>query len=140
MDLILTRSLYRKDGIFGELRDPVGGLVAKTLEHAFQGVYGNWHAVIPEGKYTCVRGEHYLHGMKKPFETFEVFGVEGHVGLLFHWGNFNKDSEGCILIGKDLVIEKSLEGRAYITESRSTFEEFMEMQAGLEYFNLLVIG
>lgn len=138
MDLILSRKLDRFDGIFGELRDENDELVAVTLEHAFPGAPGEWKAVIPEGTFTCVRGEHFLHGMTTPFETFEVTGVDGHSGLLFHWGNFNKDSEGCILLGDQ--IHASAQQPWMVLNSRGTFQQFMDLQAGRAEFQLMVVG
>lgn len=138
MDLILTRKQYRSDGIFSELKDENNQLVAVTLEHAFRSSTGGWIAKIPEGVFTCVRGEHYLHGMTEPFTTFEVTGVDGHVGLLFHWGNFNKDSEGCILVGDQ--IGGSVSGPWMIANSKTTFHKFMDHQSALSEFQLLVIG
>ena len=129
VNLTLTRSQYESDGIFGTL---VAGdtRMAVTLEHAYDDGAGNWYAKIPEGTYTCVRGQHQLaHG--GPFETFEVTGVPGHTGLLIHWGNWDRDSEGCILVGAAKV------GSA-ITDSRTTFGWLMALQAGVDQFHLEV--
>lgn len=140
MNLHLIRTKYRSDGIFGELRtdDQKNELIAVTLEHAFPGSHGNFLPVIPEGDFICERGEHYLHGMTTPFETFEVTGVDGHVGLLFHWGNFNKDSEGCILLGGVLSVNEKNE--EMILNSKMAFEKFMALQKGLSSFELMVFG
>lgn len=135
MDLVLNRKQFREDGIFGELRNQVGDLIAVTLEHAFPAA-GGYAPVIPQGTYDCVRGEHYLHGMTEPFTTFEVSGVDGHAGLLFHWGNFNRDSEGCILLGDS--IRAPDQSAWMVTDSRVAFEKFMSSQDGL-LFRLLVI-
>lgn len=137
MDLTLERIQCREDGVFGELRDESDELVAVTLEHAFKALTGRWIAKIPEGIFTCVRGEHYLHGMTEPFVTFEVTGVTGHEGLLFHWGNFNKDSEGCILVG--LRIGSNPSGSEMILQSREAFKAFMEFQAEVSTFQLMVV-
>lgn len=96
MDLILKRKLRNADGIFSDLFQGLGtGLELTTLEHAYP--IRNRESIdyapkIPNGIYTCVRGMHQLeHGW--PFETFEVTGVAGHSGILFHIGNFNADSD-----------------------------------------------
>lgn len=139
MDLTLERLQFRPDGIFGELRDDSDGLVAVTLEHSYRALTGEWLAKIPEGFFTCVRGEHHLHGMKNPFTTFEVTGVAGHAGLLFHWGNLNRDSEGCILLGDQVSAGAGAQGTEMILNSRVTFKKFMELQARISSFQLMVI-
>src|ERR1044072_613453 len=102
MDLVLKRKQYRNDGIFGELLDPAGRIVAFTLEHAyFDGQ--SYVPKIPIGKWQCKLGEHRLAHMTEPFSTFEVTGVEGHTDLLFHSGNRNADSAGCILLGSTIA-------------------------------------
>ena len=102
-DQIVMHTLKRKE--FG-----VGGIISDftfhgelspfmvTLEHAyfFNGAYT---PKLHNGVYTCVRGPHRLHGMIDFFSTFEITKVSGHSGILFHWGNYNEDSEGCILTG-----------------------------------------
>lgn len=140
MDLILTRKDRRPDGIFSELRNQTGELLAVTLEHAYPSPFpegSGWAPKIPNGTYTCRRGQHRLHGMTEDFSTFEITGVAGHQNLLFHWGNYNKDSEGCVLVGKALAQAGASE---MITNSRATFAELMELQAGLEHFTLTVQG
>jgi hypothetical protein len=128
MNLILKRTQYRAEGIFSELMDDRGELIAVTLEHSYSNT-----PKIPPGVYRCLRSLHRLHGMTQDFETFEVTGVEGHRGLLFHWGNFNRDSDGCILLG-DRQVEDM------VTHSRDSFQMFMQLQAGLGSFLLTVVA
>lgn len=136
MDLILTRTMCEADGIFSELRS-LKEMVAYTLEHAYDdgSGRGSFCAKLLAGTYTCKRGMHRLHGMTHDFETFEVTNVPGHVGILFHVGNFNKDSEGCILLGSAVAPYK---GGHMITNSRKEFAEFMELQKGVSQFILEV--
>lgn len=126
MNLKLTRTLFSSQGIFGFLSDESGKKLFNTLEHSYGG-----KTKIPEGSFTCVRGKHRLHGMTHNFETFEVTGVEGHDGLLFHWGNYNSDSQGCVLIGTDL-------GKNMITKSLQAFAKFMMLQEGIDSFPLII--
>ena len=132
----LTRREYRKDGIFSELVDANGKLIAHTLEHAYDDGKGGWEPKITPGSHTCIRGPHRLHNMTSDFITFEVTGVAGHSDLLFHWGNWNKDSEGCILLGNGIA--QSSQGQM-VTASRPTFEEFMAGLNGVDSFTLDVI-
>lgn|ERR1035437_2359376 len=133
MNLTLERDAYREDGIFSTLLDDKGDTIAKTLEHSYDNL-----PKVPAGTYTCVRGPHRLHGMTEDFSTFEVTGVEGHAGILFHWGNFNKDSEGCVLVGKEVAIQAA--GAWIITASRDTFAAFMALQEGVDEFQLTVVA
>lgn len=126
----LTRHDYRHDGIFGILYDAEDDRIAATIEHSY-----DLAPKLPAGTYTCVRGKHRLHGMTQDFETFEVMGVPGHTGILFHWGNYNHDTEGCILLGR--VVTASPIGWM-ITSSRDTFERFMVDLDGIDSFQLTV--
>lgn len=130
--MILQRLEFSDMGIFGSLRslenEPE---IAKTLEHSYFIPGGGFIAKLPFGTYRCVRGMHQLSG-GFPFETFEITGVPGHSGILFHRGNFNRDSEGCILLGTD--IENSA-----LTHSADAFLKFMSGLDGVISFDLEVI-
>lgn len=139
MDLKLIRKEYRSDGIFSELISEVDGvLIAHTLEHAYEDGQGGYAPKIPMGTFTCVRGQHRLEGMTEDFTTFEITGVDGHSNLLFHSGNFNRDSSGCLLLGAAEVTSEG--GIRMVTASRATFAKFMELQADVDTFNLTVVG
>lgn len=131
MKMTLTRFSYTGDGIFSTLEDENDNPIAKTLEHSYDNV-----PKLTPGAYKCVRGIHKLHDMK-PFETFEVLGVSGHTGILFHVGNWNKDSDGCVLLGE--AVEDSPQGEM-VTNSRLTFQKFMRKLEGVNEFELEVIG
>ena len=130
MNLTLRRTEFRPDGVFGELSNDVGNVIAHTLEHAYDDGNGGWAPKIPVGTYACVRGTHQLHG-GGPFTTFEITGVPGHSGLLFHAGNWNKDSEGCVLLGE-------AQSGNMVTNSRAAFVKFMQLQIGVDQFTLTV--
>jgi hypothetical protein len=137
MNLILKRVHKLSHGIFGFLyiEKTTQERLAVTLEHAYMNEKSEWYAKVPAGKYLCKRGLHKLPNMDHNFETFEVTNVPGHWGILFHVGNFNKDSEGCILLGREF--NNMSEPRA-ISGSRSAFAEFMGLQGGLAEFYLTV--
>ena len=65
------------------------------------------------------------------FETFEITGVPGHSGILFHTGNTNNDSSGCVLLGTDTT-------RLGISDSRLAFSKFMAMMVGIDKVELHV--
>lgn len=143
MDLILIRDEFREDGIFGTLLidDTIPKPIAVTLEHAYDSGNGDGSYVpkVPVGVYLCVRGSHRIHSSVQPFETFEVTGVSGHSGILFHIGNYDKDSDGCILLGKSVGqihgYDKDIKA---IGESHEAYEVFMKLQKDTEQFILTV--
>lgn len=133
VELTLKRWLIGDTGVFGNLWNEHMELIAVTLEHAYpvDSVVKAWAAKIPDGKYTCVRGAHVIGAITEYFETFEITGVPGHSGLLFHWGNWNKDSEGCVLLGGRKI-------DSMIVDSRKVFASFMKMLEGVDTFELTV--
>lgn len=131
MNMTLKRTMFRDDGIFGELTGDGGQTIATTLEHSY-----DLKPKIPDGVYTCVRGTHALHD-GVPFITFEITGVEGHSGLLFHQLNYNEESDGCVGLGKRLGWRLGGKTRM-ITFSKQAFEEFMELQKYVDSFELTV--
>lgn len=139
MDLTLTRSAIAKDGVLGTLKSNDLSFSCVTLEHAYEDITSanRFNPKLPAGTYKCVRGQHRLHNMTSDFTTFEITGVPGHSNILFHWGNYNRDSEGCVLIG-DAVTTDS-DGEVMITSSRLTFSEFMQFQNEVNEFILTVI-
>lgn len=74
--------------------------------------------------------------MQQPFTTFEVMNVPGHTNILFHSGNFNSDSEGCILLGSGVKVLKN--GEWMLVNSKSMFEDFMKTQDSVNEFQLTV--
>lgn len=86
---------------------------------------------IPPGTYTCKRVYSEKHG-----ETFEVRGVPGRAGILFHAGNSAiKDTQGCILLGVGLVQTGS---HAYLEASRAAMKTFREMLKDINSFELVI--
>ena len=114
-----------ENGVFGEIKTLSGEHLFVTLEHVY-----SFGPKIQDGEYKCVLGTHrLLHGLD--FQTYEITGIVGHSKVLFHYGNFNKDSDGCVLIGKEIQ-------GIMITDSRESFSRFMQIQNGLNEFSLIV--
>ena len=135
MDLSLIRFEFRPDGIFSKFLNSEGNQIFVGLEHAYYNVPDNWFPKLVDGDYKCVRGMHRLEGMTQDFETFEITNVPGHTGILIHAGNFNFDSDGCVLIGISIG---QISGRQGITQSKAAFQQFMNMQLGCDEFVLSV--
>ncbi len=134
---ILKYTAFRRDGIFGTFTFAGDDHpIMVTLSHAFP-VGGTYQPIVGQGTYTCVRGTHSLaNGI--PFETFEITGVAGHGGLLFHAGNFNADSHGCTLVGEKIATYANT-GDEMVTNSKATFSAWMKRLEGVDSFMLQVI-
>lgn len=146
MNFTLIRRDFRPDGIFGELQDDNGIFYCMILEHAYAAsavIYpskeSNAYSVsthlpkIPPGEYKCTR-------FKSPHLGYEVFilnDVPGHNHCLIHIGNYNEDSDGCVLLGSQ--IGNRLGNGKMITSSEQTFKRFMETQKYVDSFMLTVI-
>jgi hypothetical protein len=136
VDIKLTRKAAHLYGVLGELTTSEGVLVCVTLEHAYAS--GDiFLAKLAPGTYTCKRGVHKLSNLN-PFEAFEVQNVPWFQGapvsgILLHKGNYNKDSEGCILLGSKV-------GLGCILDSGAAFDKFMALQDGVNEFTLEVIS
>lgn len=139
MNLVIKRTNYREDGIFSQImREDTGEELMVSLEHAYPSdtIDNAFVPKLPPGTYICQRGMHRLHGMTEDFETFEILGVDGHSGILFHVGNFNSNSEGCVCVG-EMIYDRNPDWM--VTKSEYTFERFMQMQAGINLFSLTVV-
>lgn len=100
---------------------------------------------IPAATYTCVPSV--FHKMAD-LPTYEITGVPGgRSRILFHPGNTEEDTKGCILIGFDFgaltVDDEDQAGPAKrvkwgVTESRAAFAEFMRLLKGVTAFQLEV--
>lgn len=132
MNLILTRDdPFIEAGVFGVLRKAdTKEQIAVTLEHAYASPFG-FSPKVPPGQYVCQRGMHRLERWKWSIETFEITDVPGHTDILFHVGNYNQDSSGCVLLGM-------ARGDQMILNSRLAFAAFMLLQKGVESFTLIV--
>lgn len=136
MDLMIKRIKFSEFGIFGILYDKNAARVCVTLEHAYPSDSPLlWAPKVPPGKYICLRGEHQLLRQNNPFETFEITNVPGHTAILFHVGNTNDDTAGCVLLGSGY---NNLEFPRSIINSKLAFKKFMDLQSGVDRFNLEV--
>ena len=93
---------------------------------------------IPLGVYLCIRCNKSpdYHGDSPRFgDTFQVFNVPGRSKILFHKGNLDDDTHGCILIGEQFGL---LSGTPGILSSLQGFSEFKRLSAGLDEFMLSI--
>ena len=127
----LEHNRFCPAGIFGQLCQDGGVFVAYTLEHS----YDNKPKLV-DSEYTCVRGIHHLGPELKEINTFEFKGIpqfqgKNVTGVLFHPGNYNSDSAGCVLLGNS-------ETDLMVASSKEAFAGFLKMVDGLDSFHLTV--
>lgn len=142
MNLKLTRSAFDVDGIFGVLTDENNSTVAVTLEHAYDSGNGDGSYVpkVSPGVYICLK-----HPPNRlPYTTYELQRVPSFQripvsGILLHVGNYNHDSDGCILVGRRVAANPDKLGENMITSSQNTFNKLMDLQKGLGSFILEIV-
>ena len=84
---------------------------------------------LKPGSYHCQR----FHGTKWP-DTFEIV-VPGHTAVLFHAGNVEADTQGCVLLG---ATTGKLKGERAVLNSGETFRNFLKMTEKVNFFTLFV--
>lgn len=86
---------------------------------------------IKQGCYHCKR----FNGTKWK-DTFEI-EVPGHTAVLFHAGNVEADTKGCVLLGSSVG---KLRGDRAVLNSGETFKRFLEVLKDRDFFSLFVIN
>lgn len=127
MQLRLERRAYLPHVTLGVLT--YRGKTLVTLERAWNN-NRPFESCIPEGRYHCMRVNSPQFG-----KTWGVKNVPNREDILFHAGNFAKDTEGCILLGQMLS-----EQEYTILNSRKAVSEFMADTVDLESIDLIITG
>lgn len=138
MELTLKRVAFHDDGTIGVLLS--GSVpVCLTLEEEWKDNERNI-SCIPLGSYTCRRVTTPKHGT-----TYEVAGVPGRSAILFHSGNTEEDTMGCIITGREfgwMTVKDEDSGaertKLAVLRSREAFSQFMEAVDGKQEFTLHV--
>ena len=121
MRLTLVRRWNKKDYCIGDLyingkwfcnvlEDVDRGLDDSMTEEEIRSIKVKGQTAIPVGIYTVLLT--YSPKYKKVMPL--INNVKGYSGIRIHSGNSSKDTEGCLLVGKNTVV-----GR--LTDSRNTF-------------------
>lgn len=92
-NVTLKRDIVSNKAILGTLSID-GKEVCKTLENPWLNNHSNISA-IPLGTYKVKS----YTSAKYP-DVWEIQDVEGRSKILIHWGNFERNTQGCILVGK----------------------------------------
>lgn len=125
--LSLKTVALRDDGCYSVLLWD-GVPFAVSVEHTFEEL----RTVVKNGIHECTRDRYHKGG----YETFEI-QIKGHDRVLFHRGNTEEDSRGCIIVGESFG---ALKGRVAVMDSMKGFQEFMDLTAGLSSFFMEVTG
>lgn len=121
MRLTLKRIANRKDYCIGKLyingkyfcdtlEDVDRGLDDSMTEEEIRSIKVKGQTAIPVGIYTVLMTYSPKYQKIMPL----INNVKGYSGIRIHSGNSAKDTEGCLLVGKNTVV-----GR--LTDSRNTF-------------------
>lgn len=126
----VTNYSYKGEmAILGMLIRPYAGYsaICLTLELPWKN-NTPYISCIPSGLYICEKITSPSKG-----ETFEITGVIGRKHILFHKGNLNDDTMGCILLGESF---NYLKDEQAITNSEHAFTEFMDLLKKEKEFRL----
>jgi len=128
MIIKLIRVSSIEDGTFGVLK--LGEIpFALTLEETWRDNEQNV-SCIPSGDYICKRKISAKFG-----ETFEVKDVPDRTDILFHKGNTDTDTEGCILVGEEFT---RMNGKIAVGSSGRGYSEFMSIMKNVSEFELRI--
>lgn len=128
----LKRIAYTPHGTFGVLlKDNIP--YAVTLERPW---LDNQRKVscIPEGTYKCLRcrvSPDYMSDSPRFGDTFQIYDVPDRSNILFHKGNLNDDSYGCVLVGEQFGVLNRTPG---ILASKAGFDEFKRITDDIDQF------
>lgn len=138
--ILLRRFAESDDGTFGRLYIPFDA--AKQFCYTLEEEDADnrpGESLIPAGTYTCRRTIYHRHGIP----TFEVTNVLDRTRILFHSGNTEEDTAGCILLGESmgpLEVEDEESGvlrpKLAVLSSRAAFDRFMERLESVAEFRL----
>lgn len=137
--LTIKRVSTNNDGTYGVIIQNTTPF-ALTLEESWKENKRDI-SCIPAGEYICKRVNSPRFG-----DTFGIVNVEGRSNILFHWGNTEKDTKGCILVGEEFGYLKTLDDdtkkielQPAVLSSRKGFHEFMQKLDKYDGFMLKII-
>lgn len=88
--------------------------------------------VLANGKYRCTATQYHKGG----YATYEIH-VPGHTRVLFHKGNTEDNSLGCVIVAESFG---NLNGKTAVLDSKGGFQELISLVGGTHEFELEVSG
>jgi hypothetical protein len=128
MTITLKRISANQDATFGVLIKE-NTPFAVTLERPWLDNTPNL-SCIPVGIYQCKRLVSPHFG-----RTYEVTGVYSREHILFHAGNTEKDTQGCIIVAEEFG---QINGKGAVLDSKKGFNEFLSIVQGVSEFELTI--
>ena len=132
--LIIRRVVTGSDGTFGVMvfeNIPFALSLEREWADNRPSVKGIPGSCIPADEYICKR-------VNSPRfkNTFEVMDVLNRSYILFHKGNLDDDSRGCILVGEEFGDINNDPG---IRSSKHGYDEFMDIMSDVNVFRLIIV-
>lgn len=113
MEIVLKRTTFTEDSTIGELSIN-GNPFCFTLEDKVRPEKIKNITAIPAGRYEVIVNFSNRFQMLMPL----LLNVPNYEGVRIHWGNYSKDTDGCILLG-------ATKASNFIGQSRYAFSSFM---------------
>jgi hypothetical protein len=129
-ELKLKREITSNKAILGTI-EIEGKELCKTLENPWLNNMP-FISCIPTGKYIAKK-----YTSEKYPNVWELQNVEGRSKILIHWGNWEKNTQGCILVGATWDF---LDEQLAVTNSVATLNRLrkaLDNEFSIEIINLL---
>lgn len=120
----LTRQ-YLPEYTCGILAIDDGGTTFRTLELPYRDNKKNI-SCIPAGEYICRKVCSPKFG-----DTFEICDVHGRGNILFHYGNYVENTQGCVLLGERWA-------NGMLQDTRLAMQQFMNIFKDEFEFKLII--
>ena len=114
--IFLTRNVSSNVVTVGMLHDD-SNVYALTIENPWKDNEENI-SCIPVGNYVCE-----VHESPKYGKVYHVLSVPGRTHILIHAGNYERNTLGCILLGKSIMRDDK-DDKPAVGDSRDTIRRF----------------
>jgi hypothetical protein len=108
----LIRVIVANQAILGVWKDPADLELCRTLENPFRKTTKD--SAIPSGIYKCVKDN------TGKFQFYKVLNVPNRSNIEIHQGNYESDTEGCILVGESWSI---INNKLAVTKSMAAIQK-----------------